>query len=694
MKSLETLNKIKTRKKVVVNIVEKFFTNVVHVETNTLNFDAVCVYDVYAGQLGAGTKQIFIRVNPSFKMKLGESSLCLRKLTRDEHEEVLETIRIKDWNLFKKIMAMYGIKLKDNTLWHDMEGEVFDKGPIFFDVEDEVDITQLFDLSNEELENLVIEYVIGGMERYDELLANIFASGIFTADFSIISPEHYQKYNAHKVIFTNPSTGKTTMGKRIGIDIDEASKFFLKGGGSIEKSVEGRLHKEVQDVFLEEIQDLKDEDIYTGLNLLEEQGEAEIGKGLGTLTRTMSALNYIGNVKNVESANPLFLQEELLSKFSELLTIITNNQEAFGKRKALTLFGTDFVTVQGRGYNVNDLEKLGAVFRTLQRHLARKYTYLFLHNEIQEWLNTPFDAVYSAYIVELAKRVNTPNIKQFIRGNTEAYRHQKGLALKLALMERIKNLLQDDLKLVDIVDMGKEKEAFLQNLQIKSFEMIVSRLENQDMQDKLVELNYKRLPLHTMILVDSVIKYINEKLKQRDKGKDILLLREEIEEDIREVINRENQEKQLQFSYNTVWNRLLKNVSITNTQLHFFGLTLLKIDENAIKLLIQKNTPLILSVPILSTLSKSLSDQQASDTSSTLDKVDTIDTQEIVKICEFEKVDIVDKLREFIIGERIVSVQNVYEKFGRETREQLQKWIDDGVVDIINGNLKWKGEQK
>lgn len=613
--TLEKLKKIgRTPKtKIVVNSKNRFTVNDKK-RNGGLTFYAVPVYEVYEFTIGSGKKPNFLITEPYSNILVGENNLCIRMSTDSEIEAFLNEWAKDNKARFLQIAKLNGIEgtemeydkedksplpphvptiIKDYILQHRVE-------PIFFTPTTEYAFEDIKQFSGAELRELLMLYVSGGCEEYDRTLAELFATGVFIGDYSVITPQEYQKFNTHKMIFTNPSTGKTTMATRVGVDVENATRYFISGGGTVDESYTGAINYETRDVFLEEIQDMKGESIYASMNNLEEQGTGTIGRGRGANYSTLASINYMGNVKN-ETKNELLVAEELLNKFNSLLTIMTNNTEAFGRRKALTVFSTKMVRARNSTLKNRELEILGSFYRTLQQTVKRNYSTLYQTDEINAFLETQFEKEYVDYIEELAKTCPLPAVGTYIKGVADCYRHLNGLALKLALLDHFDYLLnpiKENQTFVHDVQKSEEKlreqvndvnavfsmRESLKNDQKGYFENMIAVVRNEEIRGRYLKNSFNNLPQHLKIIIYSAL------LLDNQKKEEMLYLSEEIESKYgiaQKDLEMIQEDGSVLFSRNDITNRTLNNLNKTSKQLSVFGFKIVSIDDKSYKLYLE-----------------------------------------------------------------------------------------------------------
>jgi len=285
---------------------------------------------------------------------------------------------------------------------------------------------------SEDLNDLVDLILYQGYKK-DERVIVLYKSQLLEFDREI-RPKQLVPYQSHSLAFTNTKTGKTSTADTIGEKIDRLTSARLLGYSDAKGVYPGDIDHQTKPFFAEEIGDAPEESAIAryGLNILE-LGEVRISTGKQSFNeKTWSSLTFHGNIIDLTNA---------MIEFETLLGKISNNPTATGSRFAIILFGDKYDEAKANEPIDNEIiEKALAAWKCLEEKARPNIMKFFLSSH--EWLNQPID-FYTEDLNRLEKQ--TPNllsnVKAFITSQKSAYRHIRGAALKLAIIDHIKEFL-------------------------------------------------------------------------------------------------------------------------------------------------------------------------------------------------------------------------------------------------------------
>ncbi len=264
-----------------------------------------------------------------------------------------------------------------------------------------------------------------------------------------IRPEGFQglaRYNPHTISLINSGCGRTSMAlnlQRAGFAILEDKRTVAGelGFAGIEEARKGVLHEYVGAAVLDEAQEYEAGILKHLMNLVE-LGEARVTQAGTTLViRTNATFVLHGNVP-VSETTPRRMQ---LTMF-RMLEKMSDNPYAVGRRFPVLFFGWDYKTVRWRADGISSVEhdKAVAMLSEYIRLRQPAINRLFTSREITDWLNRQLPDKYLADIKAIADSVEVPVVPDYVLGQREGYTKLRGLALRLAIRDYLKEIITYD----------------------------------------------------------------------------------------------------------------------------------------------------------------------------------------------------------------------------------------------------------
>ena len=397
-------------------------------------------------------------------------------LKNPPEEHVLEKILISQGIKNKKVDTFIK-KLKDSSksiFDYLIEQDLKSTNCIFYTVGHGIDEADMKSLSNEDLKEIVQDYVNMGM-NVDEKVSLAFDSDFFIPDMSISDYKKYQYYNNHKFLFTGTKAGKSTISSRFGHNAIRTTVKNLLGFSTSDEINRGTLHENVSPYYLDEIQEDESKMMYGKLLSFMESGEVNIDVGKKSITcRGLSSLTFLGNPKDDIMASERINEIKIVSQFDSTLKLITNNYSALGSRIALVVFDPNTKRITGDSKLTEDeVNDLAAKFEYLRFITSKKFSLLLKVPTVTHFLDSPFDKNYRDALTELAKHTDMQSFKEFLIGNTSSHKHMNGMALRLAALEYMNDLINDDIDYKKLIESAQKQLHVIQAININSFKQMI-----------------------------------------------------------------------------------------------------------------------------------------------------------------------------------------------------------------------------
>ena len=455
------------------------------------------VYNLFEIKFLAGNFSSYCFTENESDLKEGDNERYLIPLKSNKRLYSIFLKNPPEEHILEKILISQGIKNKRVDTFikklNDNNKTVFDylieqdaksTNCIFYTIGHGIDEADMKSLSNEDLKDIVEHYVRMGM-NVDDKVSLAFESDFFVPDMSISDYKKYQYYNNHKFLFTGTKAGKSTISSRFGHNAIRTTVKNLLGFSTSDEINRGTLHENTNPYYLDEIQEDESKMMYGKLLSFMESGEVNIDVGKKSITcRGLSSLTFLGNPKDDLLASERINEIKIVSQFDSTLKLITNNYAALGSRIALVVFDPNTKRISGDSKltedEVNDLE---AKFEYLRFITSKKFSLLLKNPSVLKFLDAPFEKNYQDALTELAKHTDMQSFKEFLVGNVSSHKHMNGMALRLAALEYMNDLINDDIDFKKLIDSAKKYLHIIQGININSFkEMIEGDITNSIME--------------------------------------------------------------------------------------------------------------------------------------------------------------------------------------------------------------------
>lgn len=336
--------------------------------------------------------------------------------------------------------------------------------------------------SNKECKEIIEEYMTrDSAVKYsiDNMLEKAFLMDFFVLP---ANDNGLMKYSPHKIIYTNPKTGKSSVANRMGRQVTHPSIAKILGFSTADSVVTGAVDELEEPYYCDEIQEEKEKGIHNLLLSLIEKGEATIDRGKQSIqTRFSNSMNWMSNPKyqdNVSTSD--FETQQMATSFTEALEKIMTNVYAFASRLGLLIF-TDEMDTASRVDTVNprETQRYKKKFMSLRELCKDKFRNLLESEKVVVWLESGHSQEYK----EALDGVSTglPVLRDLKEGLKENYRHSRGAALRLALCDYIRDLIEGDLDVGKLLDSAGDKHKEIQSVSLDSLENLVESSVSGDL---------------------------------------------------------------------------------------------------------------------------------------------------------------------------------------------------------------------
>lgn len=478
-------------------------------------------YSLYVGVVGQGNKPIIIKSR--YKIDKGDNKLYLKPL---DEEELSNTIWELKQEALERLCKLLRVKLRkgdgkdrENRPREELIVDFLNLDFVFFELMLPIDKEEIKQIGNP---SMTISKILKNGLSKDGLLDYVSMADIPEVNPNLIEPRNYMKYAPHKIIITNEKVGKSFNSLIITGEsaLERPTEAGLLGFADAKGKSYGKLHGRTKQTYIEEVQEEKTEEIFGKCHTYMEIGETYIARGIGINIFGHSGITFQGNPKDKENVTESTLLDYLMIKqFRDFLNVISKNVKPFASRIGLTLFDDKLQKVRGKPSNNDIIDKGHKVIKTIAEGFRDEFTVLFTEEEIVSFLNEEYDQDYKNTVLSISQSCTDKTVKDYIEGQTGAYRHTKGIALRLAWLDKGLESLWDKGK-VDIDELLESAEEHLETLKkrnIKSYTNIINLL-NSEVYEEILKYNVKSIkPDYLKLAVYTLFEWIIDNPESTDK---------------------------------------------------------------------------------------------------------------------------------------------------------------------------------
>lgn len=471
---------------------------------------------IYSFSFGEGDKDegYYLFTEPDQKLVLGEKNLPLKRINLDE-KKYREP-------LYNKYQV-----LKQRS---DLEGgfdEFKNQFKPAFTISDRLtpeSVDKLKEIDNDAISNIVEEYLNNGFNIDPAVRAANYPK-LLIHDKNLVRPQDIATYAGHTILYTNTKTGKSYTAGRVGEIRDKVTAAGILGYGDADGVNHGILDDLSCNFFADETSSKSHEaNLNDKILSLMEKGEVTISQaGLDVTTRFYGSITYLGNPVNEGQ------KLDLNDAFVKIVEDLGNNVEAMASRLGLIVLDMELSEAEGSSLKKDRARKLETFVNWIQQQLAPKYTEI--EEQMKSWLETGYPQDYLDDIDTYRKELVSHKLRDFWKSHKQSYRHARGQALRMAVYEKLAEVLKGDYSIEELCDLADDKFDQVMQMNLRSLENMANLNEHKKQEIRKARLEgetpkYLRYFVYSVIQkhlddgIDSTISISNLKdswLKQRDK---------------------------------------------------------------------------------------------------------------------------------------------------------------------------------
>lgn len=518
---IEALNKIKIWREPVQLFIEKCISHGLQHKLVDGSYLPVVKNKIYQTCFAVGNQKKYIITDGSHSCSLGDSYVViepydsfkndiynfkkyhpdlktLQEIAKEYHIPLKE--KQEDMNGNKSIVPKYAATLIDEIDEADAEDDI----GIFFKLAPRIPELEIKKLTKKEITELIKLALTDNMQK-DEKLMYAMKAKVLRADPENISPQEYAPYNDHDLYYTRTKGGKTFTANKLGKNLDRASIPNLLGSDNMKDKHTGELDGQTEPFFLDEVNEEKDQNIFSKLFGIMERGEAVIAVGRGLITKTWSSLSFMGNPRLRGEINDW--DTSVLRSFLNTLETLSENTKALGSRISCIVYNPNSPKVTGTPLSHEEQKRLLIFLISITENYSKKFSLLFKNPKILEWLNNPSATEhYIEQIKKFSTTITLPRVKDFFEGFVDNTRHMKGKALKHGFLECLPEYIINDKMDIDVL-LKKSEEHLIHIMEI-NLESVKNITESFGRENtEILKQKYNTItPLPAKIIFDCLVR--------------------------------------------------------------------------------------------------------------------------------------------------------------------------------------------
>jgi hypothetical protein len=441
-----------------------------------------------------------------------EKDKIFEKLWKDNYEDLQKNYKkaneTQKYEMTISLDAVIGENLIDkfkvvaaNTLWSNLKKYVISTA---------IDLETAASLTPEMRIKYLNVYITAGWE-IDSILLMLVRTGLVRFE-AVENYNQYAKYRGHALVIKNTKSGMTSTATRVGLNISTASFSSIEGFAENKYGTRHSiLHEQTGLINFDEFLLMKDNMVLKMYNFLE-QGFYLTGKNAQLIeNKSCAQCIFTANPTDFEAGNPESINndgtnispETLTSTFRSAIQRLTSTSRAMGSRFGLVVFHPEMkAAIKKEIITQSEVDEAKYIIDSLILFSLADIKNIYDNQQVQRWLDTPLPE-YKKEIEKLAWSGQFDStVRSFWLGQTEAYRHIRGLALAESILDNL--IINNNKNIDDIVTDASDSLKDVCKINIDSLKRLKEYGENAPISAE--EINnlhpaYIKPILHTMVLL-------------------------------------------------------------------------------------------------------------------------------------------------------------------------------------------------
>jgi hypothetical protein len=398
-----------------------YLHNTTHEDGQTIEGEPI--YKLFSCNFGVGNPEFLILTNHIRELPLGENEAVLEKLTRSEIEEYFRIHGIPVEAVFNKIHPL----IESEKIYQ-----------IRIPITDEY--LQRLIHNPEELNREITFFLEEGCRKDPKLI--LWGKSRLPIVSDDLHDHRFMSFRGHAFIVKNPKSGFSTLAQKLGNCFCYSSKASIRGWVEAKGTIHyGAGHGNFRTLTL----DQASEYVETVLDVILTFAEQGTDQNLSAAYKfTNSGAPSISVVVN--AGEEVTTPQDMLYALDKILMKVTTVPEAVGSREGLVIFDENLIRVEQTNHDITieQIEENQLIIDSLFEHAIPKVKALCRNKEVQKWFNTPLPE-YKENVLALLKGITDPvfgkRVRVFWKDHTEGYRHIRGVAFEVTIVDLLSELL-------------------------------------------------------------------------------------------------------------------------------------------------------------------------------------------------------------------------------------------------------------
>jgi len=467
--------------------------------------------------------------------------------------------------------------------------------PLFFTPTQAVSRKEILNIPD--IDGMIRKALSGGYNKDPRIIEYARSAGIpqVVNDTRRTPPNIIMKSAPHSIIITPSKVAKTATFRKVGPILDRPSTAGLLGFSTAQgEPTRGRLHGETRLAILDGLEETPmDEQVASGLMNMLESGIVEITRGKGVTLETYSTVAFVSNPSIRTDSDKEYDWFDDLSgqvmQFNQILEIMHQNQMGMGSRIGVLFYNPDMEPVSGEGLPSLVEESYDKLIQSIQELTRYPFTLLIHKRQVGEWLHKVCKKIvdYQEKVMKMAGESQIKKyrlISDFVKGHTNSRVHLKGMALRMAFMDNIEDMisieqgenLSDTLTDMILRDAENNLDTVI-GWNLESLSNISTAFEEHDYRDILNRGRLSNLEArgsqYEMMLLDMSAEWY---LKQPEDNMKPIIALAELKPYYLSCFSRDEREKTRYNAFNKFLEVVEKNIDKINRHTRWHGLQLKK----------------------------------------------------------------------------------------------------------------------
>jgi hypothetical protein len=280
-------------------------------------------------------------------------------------------------------------------------------------------------------------------QKWNELVSNLLSynakkDASLLKVFKATLPRGFiMRFMPHSLLITPPSCGKTEFYEKIGKRVDKLTRQTLLGSVRwVDEKSTGLFHEQYYPLIVEQVESQQVENLAGFLLSFLELGKSIVSGG-GAEMEVKGACSFI------ITSNPTDLTSSRSSVLNTMITILSKNTLALGRRFGIIVFG-NYQPVQASEYDDVAHASIVETYRNMEERTSMTLSQIWNDKKVMEYCFTSIG--YDDKVVSLIDKCEIDTLKGFLKTFIRhGYPHTRGGSVNMATVDLLPRILSSEL---------------------------------------------------------------------------------------------------------------------------------------------------------------------------------------------------------------------------------------------------------